>query len=52
MVVDFVKAALAAGYQVVTTGLNTDKVAKALGEANNLLIVQPDVRNPRMPRLP
>ena len=29
---DIAKAALAAGHQVVATGRNTDKVAKALGK--------------------
>lgn len=46
MGVDFAKAALAAGYQVVATGRHTDKVAKALGEADNLLIVKLDVTKP------
>jgi NAD(P)-dependent dehydrogenase (short-subunit alcohol dehydrogenase family) len=43
MGVDITKAALAAGHQVVATGRNTDSVAKALGEAENLLIVKLDV---------
>jgi NAD(P)-dependent dehydrogenase (short-subunit alcohol dehydrogenase family) len=43
MGVDIAKAALAAGYNVVATGRNTDSVAKALGEAENLLIVKLDV---------
>ena len=30
------KAALAAGFKVIATGRNTDKVAKALGKAENL----------------
>jgi NAD(P)-dependent dehydrogenase (short-subunit alcohol dehydrogenase family) len=43
MGVDIAKAALAAGHKVVATGRNTDSVAKALGEAANLLIVKLDV---------
>lgn len=43
MGVEFAKAALAAGYQVVATGRDTDKVAKVLGEDENLLIVKLDV---------
>ncbi len=46
MGVDFAKAALAAGYQVVATGRNTDKVAKALGDHENLLIVKLDITDP------
>jgi NAD(P)-dependent dehydrogenase (short-subunit alcohol dehydrogenase family) len=46
MGVDIAKAALAAGHQVVATGRNTDKVAKVLGDDENLLIVQLDVTNP------
>ncbi|WP_391557741.1 SDR family NAD(P)-dependent oxidoreductase [Robertmurraya sp.] len=46
MGVDFAKAALAAGYQVVATGRNTDKVAKALGNHENLLIVKLDITDP------
>ncbi|NOU92554.1 SDR family NAD(P)-dependent oxidoreductase [Paenibacillus sp. LMG 31456] len=45
MGVEFAKAALAEGYQVVATGRNTDKVAKALGDAENLLIVKLDITN-------
>jgi NAD(P)-dependent dehydrogenase (short-subunit alcohol dehydrogenase family) len=40
---DITKAALAAGYNVVATGRNTDRVAKAIGEAENLLVVKLDV---------
>lgn len=47
MGVEFAKAALAAGYQVVATGRNTDKLAKVLGEDANLLIVKLDVTNPK-----
>jgi NAD(P)-dependent dehydrogenase (short-subunit alcohol dehydrogenase family) len=37
------RAALAAGYQVVATGRNTDKVAKAVGKSDRLLVVKLDV---------
>src|SRR5438067_3856078 len=43
MGVDITKAALAAGHKVVATGRNTDSVAKAVGEAENLLVVKLDV---------
>jgi NAD(P)-dependent dehydrogenase (short-subunit alcohol dehydrogenase family) len=43
MGVDIAKEALAAGHKVVATGRNTDSVAKALGENENLLIVKLDV---------
>src|SRR3954470_11555773 len=43
MGVDITKAALAAGHKVVATGRNIDSVAKAIGEAKNLLIVKLDV---------
>src|SRR5881398_2943004 len=46
MGVDIAKAALAAGYKVVATGRNTDKVAQAVGESANLLVVKLDVTNP------
>src|SRR5438105_13541354 len=46
MGVDIVKAALAAGHAVVATGRNTDVVAKALGEADQLLVVKLDVTRP------
>jgi NAD(P)-dependent dehydrogenase (short-subunit alcohol dehydrogenase family) len=46
MGVDIVKAALGAGYNVIATGRNTDKVAKALGNAENLLVVKLDVTKP------
>src|SRR5690349_14070585 len=45
MGVDIAKAALAAGHKVVATGRNIDSVEKALGEAENLLIVKLDVTN-------
>jgi NAD(P)-dependent dehydrogenase (short-subunit alcohol dehydrogenase family) len=37
------RAALAAGHQVVATGRNTDKVAKAVGQSDRLLVVKLDV---------
>lgn len=46
MGVDFAKAALAAGFAVVATGRNTDAAAKAIGKAENLMIVQLDVTRP------
>jgi len=44
--VDFAKAALAAGNAVVATGRNTDAVRTAVGEAEDLLVVQLDVTSP------
>jgi NAD(P)-dependent dehydrogenase (short-subunit alcohol dehydrogenase family) len=44
--VDIVKAALAGGHKVVPTGRNTDKVAKALGESADLLVVKLDITKP------
>src|SRR5215218_3002892 len=46
MGVDIAKAALAAGNAVVATGRNTDAVAKAVGEAEDLLVVKLDVTSP------
>src|SRR3954463_735226 len=46
MGVDIVKAALAAGHPVVATGRNTDAVAEAIGEADQLLVVKLDVTRP------
>jgi len=46
MGVDIARAALAAGHKVVATGRNTDKVAQALGESADLLVVKLDVTNP------
>ena len=46
MGVYFAKAALAAGNAVVATGRNTDAVAKAVGQAEDLLVVKLDVTNP------
>jgi NAD(P)-dependent dehydrogenase (short-subunit alcohol dehydrogenase family) len=43
MGVGFAKAALAAGHNVVATGRNPDAVAKAVGEADQLLVVKLDV---------
>ncbi len=43
MGVDFAKAALAAGNAVVATGRDTDTVAKAVGQADDLLVVKLDV---------
>ena len=43
MGVDFVKAALAADHAVVATGRDTDAVAKAVGESDDLLVVKLDV---------
>jgi NAD(P)-dependent dehydrogenase (short-subunit alcohol dehydrogenase family) len=46
MGVDIAKAALAAGDAVVATGRNTDNVAKAVGAADDLLVVKLDVTSP------
>jgi NAD(P)-dependent dehydrogenase (short-subunit alcohol dehydrogenase family) len=46
MGVDFAKAALAAGYAVVATGRDTEAVRTAVGEAEDLLVVQLDVTSP------
>src|SRR3954452_5290485 len=46
MGVDIAKAALAAGHFVVATGRSTDAVAKAVGEANDLLVVELDITSP------
>jgi NAD(P)-dependent dehydrogenase (short-subunit alcohol dehydrogenase family) len=43
MGVDIAKAALAAGHAVVATGRNTDAVAQAVGEADDLLVVRLDI---------
>jgi NAD(P)-dependent dehydrogenase (short-subunit alcohol dehydrogenase family) len=40
---DIAKAALVAGHKVVATGRNTEKVAKAIGESEHLLVVKLDV---------
>jgi NAD(P)-dependent dehydrogenase (short-subunit alcohol dehydrogenase family) len=46
MGVDIAKAALAAGCAVVATGRNTDIVAKAVGQADDLLVVTLDITDP------
>jgi NAD(P)-dependent dehydrogenase (short-subunit alcohol dehydrogenase family) len=46
MGVNIAQAALAAGNKVVATGRNTDTVAKAIGESDNLLAVKLDVSSP------
>jgi NAD(P)-dependent dehydrogenase (short-subunit alcohol dehydrogenase family) len=43
---DIAKAALAAGYKVVATGRNTEKVTKAIGAVENLLVVKLDITKP------
>jgi NAD(P)-dependent dehydrogenase (short-subunit alcohol dehydrogenase family) len=43
---DIAKAALAAGNAVVGTGRDTDAVAAAVGEADDLLVVELDVTSP------
>jgi NAD(P)-dependent dehydrogenase (short-subunit alcohol dehydrogenase family) len=43
---DIAKAALAAGHLVVATGRDQDKVARAVGEDENLLAVKLDVTDP------
>ena len=43
MGVEFAKAALAAGHNVVATGRNPDAVAQALGDSDDLLVVKLDV---------
>jgi NAD(P)-dependent dehydrogenase (short-subunit alcohol dehydrogenase family) len=47
MGVEFARAALAAGYQVIATGRCIEKVARVLGYNENLLTVKLDVTNPR-----
>ena len=44
--IDIAKAALAAGHAVVATGRNPDKVARAVGQNENLLAVKLDVTSP------
>jgi NAD(P)-dependent dehydrogenase (short-subunit alcohol dehydrogenase family) len=46
MGVDIAKAALAAGHAVVATGRNPDTVTAALGQHEDLLVVQLDVTDP------
>jgi NAD(P)-dependent dehydrogenase (short-subunit alcohol dehydrogenase family) len=47
MGVEFAKAALAAGNNVVATGRNPDAVAKTLGQADALLVFTLDVTSPQ-----
>ncbi len=44
--VDIARAALAAGHAVVATGRNTAAVTAAIGEAEDLLVVQLDITSP------
>jgi NAD(P)-dependent dehydrogenase (short-subunit alcohol dehydrogenase family) len=46
MGVDVAKAALAASNAVVATGRNTDAVSKAVGQADDLLVVKLDITSP------
>ena len=46
MGVNIARAALAAGNAVVATGRNTDTVTKALGKADDLLVVKLDITSP------
>jgi NAD(P)-dependent dehydrogenase (short-subunit alcohol dehydrogenase family) len=46
MGVDIAKAALAAGHAVVATGRNSETVADAVGEADDLLVVELDITSP------
>jgi NAD(P)-dependent dehydrogenase (short-subunit alcohol dehydrogenase family) len=46
MGVDIAKAAIAAGHAVVATGRSTDAVSRALGTANDLLVLKLDVTRP------
>ena len=43
--VDIAKAALGAGNKVVATGRNTDKVSRALGKSEDLLVLRLDITN-------
>src|SRR3954447_9971194 len=43
MGVDIAKAALSAGHAVVASGRNTDTVREALGDADDLLVVELDI---------
>jgi NAD(P)-dependent dehydrogenase (short-subunit alcohol dehydrogenase family) len=45
MGVDIAQAALKAGHAVVATGRNTEAVADALGEADDVLVVELDITN-------
>jgi NAD(P)-dependent dehydrogenase (short-subunit alcohol dehydrogenase family) len=44
---DIAKAALAAGHAVVASGRNPDAVSKAVGDADNLLVVKLDITDPQ-----
>jgi NAD(P)-dependent dehydrogenase (short-subunit alcohol dehydrogenase family) len=46
MGLDFANAVLAIGDKVVATGRNPDRVAKAIGQSDNLLVVTLDVTKP------
>jgi NAD(P)-dependent dehydrogenase (short-subunit alcohol dehydrogenase family) len=46
MGVDIARAALTAGYAVVATGRNPEKVLEAVGAANDLLAVELDITDP------
>src|SRR3954471_13691032 len=46
MGVDIAEAALAAGHAVVATGRNTERVKQAVGEHDDLLVVELDVTSP------
>jgi NAD(P)-dependent dehydrogenase (short-subunit alcohol dehydrogenase family) len=46
MGVEFAKAPLTAGHNVVATGRNPGTVAQALGDSDDLLVVRLDVTNP------
>jgi NAD(P)-dependent dehydrogenase (short-subunit alcohol dehydrogenase family) len=46
MGLDITKAVLAAGHSVVATGRNKEKVAQAIGEAADLLVVTLDITKP------
>jgi NAD(P)-dependent dehydrogenase (short-subunit alcohol dehydrogenase family) len=45
MGVDIAKAAINAGHKVIATGRNPEKVAKALGDHDNLLVLKLDITN-------
>src|ERR1700733_1558698 len=45
MGVDVAKAAISAGHKVIATGRNPERVTKALGVHNNLLVVKLDITN-------
>jgi NAD(P)-dependent dehydrogenase (short-subunit alcohol dehydrogenase family) len=47
MGVDFAKAALAAGHNVVATGRNPATVAEAVGDSDGLVVVKLDVTSPQ-----